>query len=375
MNASEVEQTRKDIQAMEDQLFKPENPPATPPVTPPAEPPATPPVPPAEPSIPPVTPPPEPPTPPIEPPAVTPPAELPPMEPPPAPPEPPASPPTDDFKHKYDVLKGKYNKEIKEARVSVEQASGRVQALEYERTQLTGQVRDLTSRLEKLEKGKEPSDTPPSSYDPEKDPDLEYLKREFPDAYKSFNALLTRSINAAVGQVRKELKQVDQNVKDVAEQGKLSAKSTFDKYLDDNVKGWRTIDIDPGFAAWLQQPVPYTNVPKRIFIDKAIREFDGITASKFFLDYALENSADDTPPTPPPPPGPKKPVIPTDVVPPRAPTPPPPRRPQNTETITAAEIAKFYEDRMHGKYRGREAEMLADEKRIEKAVAEGRVTQ
>ena len=373
MNASEVEQTRKDIQAMEDAIFKPATPPPTPPVTPPAESPAVPLVPSIEPPTPPVTPPTESPAPPVEPPAPTPPVEPLPVETPPAPPVPPTPPIPEDFKHKYDVLKGKYNKETKDLRTALEQASTRADSSERERIRLDGQVRDLTARLERLEKGeKPPVVTDTSDYDPEKDPDTVYLKREFPDAFKSFQSLMDRKVAAAVSRVRQELQQVNKNVETFAEQGKLSARTSFNQYLDNNVKGWKTIDVDPGFATWLDQPAPYTNIPKRALIDKAIRDFDGPTAAKFFIDYALENSADDTP-APTPSPSTPKPTAPVSVAPPRAITPPVPPRPQNTEIVTTQEIDQFYQDRIAGKYRGGEAEMLTQEKRIEKAVAEGRV--
>ena len=370
MNAQEVEQIRQEIQATEDVLFKSVTPQVTPPVTPPAE---TPPE--ILPTPPPVMPPVVPPT---EPPVTPTPVELPPVEPPPVLPEippvtPPVTPPVEDFKHKYEVLQGKYNKEIKRANDAAKQASDRVQTLEYERTQLIGQVRDLTSRLERLEKGEKPPtiSTITSDYDPEKDPDGEYLKREFPEAWGAFKKVMAKTAEAAVAQVRNDLKQVDQSVKDVAEQGRLSASSNFNRYLDDNVKGWRTIDVDPGFAIWLQSPAPYTNIPKMNLIQKAIREFDGPTASKFFIDYALENSADEL--TPPPPMPPVKSITPVSITPPRSVTPPVPPRPQNTDFITTQEIDQFYNDQISGKYRGREAERLAQEKRIEKAVTEGRV--
>jgi len=378
MNAIDIEAIRKETQKMEDALFKPGE-------TPPVAPAETPPVVPTTPSESPVE---TPATPPTE----TPPVESPPTEPPVTPSpdvpptEPPATPPTpqpieslgssEDFEHKYKVLQGKYNKELKEVRNSGKEASDRVIALEYERGQLQGQVRDLTSRLERLEMG----ETLPAStkqvggYDPEKDPDALYIKKEFPELWNSLLPMFKKSNAAAIAEATGRIERVESEVKGVAEQSKASAKTSFQRYLDDNVDGWRTVDVDPEFSKWLNTPAPYTNIPKRALIEKAIKEFDAVTTSKFFLDFANEHSQVDDGNTPPATtPKPKPMVTPGPVTPPKPLTPPLPPRRANTEIITTDEITKFYEDRMHGKYEGKDVEMLAYEKRIEKAVAEGRV--
>lgn len=378
MDAATIENVRKETQKLEDQLFAKTG--DTPPVVPPVEPPpVTPPV--EQPVTPPVEPPPvKPPVePPVTPPPASPPVEPPLVEPPVAPGPPSVEPPTEDFKHKYDVLKGKYNKELGTERTKAKEASDRVIALEYERGQLQRQISDLTVRLETLEKGPTPKSSDGiSGYDPEKDPDAEYIKREFPDLWKSFSHILKKSVDSAVSESRGRIEQVEKDIKTVAEQGKTTAKVSFEKYLDDNVEGWRTVDVDPAFAAWLEKPAPYTNIQKRFFIEKAIREHDAVTASKFFLDFALENSSvppldgGDNPPNNKPV-IPARPVTPGPVVPPRPlPPPPPPRRP-TVEIITTDYISEFYDNLRKGKYDDKREWAKAEDLRISKAAAEGRV--
>jgi hypothetical protein len=367
MLPTELAKIAEETQKIEDELFKkpPEVPGEKPPETPPAEiPPAVTPLP-AE-------------KPPEEPPSEVPPVEAPPEAPPEIPPVE-APPPPEDFEHKYKVLQGKYNKEIKDLREKVREASDRSLNTDYERDSLLRKISDLTTRLEGLEKGKDPLpdkplDTSSALSEMENDPDVSYVKEQFPDVWKAIKKVVSKSADGTVSKALvSRLENIEKKVDSASATSARSAKVTFDQYLDTNIEGWRTVNVDPEFEKWLQQTEPYTGAPKISLIRDAIANLDASRVARFFTDFATEKAVpksdtDEVPPETPP-----LPVKPANLAPPKPRTAPLPKRPANTEIITTEYITEFYDKLRRGYYIGREAEGKTEEKRIEQAVSEGRV--
>jgi hypothetical protein len=289
-------------------------------------------------------------------------------------PEPPKKP--EDFEHKYKVLKGKYDKELPDERKKAKEIRDRAIILEDENAKLRQQLLERQSQqVTDLRQTASPKPTVEAVIkELETDPDTEYIRTQFPDVWKvnrkMFEKLATvTSGNQGGGEIEDRIKKIETTVKDVSTRIEQTVQSEFDRYLDENVQGWRTVNVDPKFEEWLQDSDRYTGVPKITLIRDAIKRADGPTVANFFIDFAKENQpAPGVNPSP----SPQKPQVVQNITPPKprtVATPPPPE----AETITQDSIGQFYERKRKGFYIGREAEALAEEKKIEKAVAEGRV--
>lgn len=289
--------------------------------------------------------------------------------------------------HKYKVLQGKYNKELPREREARKIAEERAVGVEYENSQLRKQIVDLTSRLEKLEKGDgvkkvEDSTTSKSVTDTlnelETDPEIQFVKSEFPDVWKGFKKALAKTYGSFIEGTASKITKVEEKIKSTEETAAKTSWMNFNKHLDDNVEGWRIVNKDPEFHKWLDEEEEYSGVPKKILIKQAIDEMDGPRVGKFFIDFAktktvskkdetvLDEVKIDKP---------VKDKDGNDIMPPKGQKLQPPKRPadNNTEIITQEHIADFYDKKRRGYYVGREAEGDAEEKRIEKAVVECRV--
>lgn len=296
----------------------------------------------------------------------------PPAEPPPALEPPPEPPPPEDFKHKYEVLQGKYNKEIKEGKDKVKETSDRLLYLENERSDLLKKVIDLTGKVGKPDDkgGDKAVDTPPPA-DLDNLPEVQYLKTEFPDVWKAMKTVVSRSVTDAVKDTKEKLDAVEKKVESSTKVSDTTSWNTFNQYLDTNVEGWRDVNIDPEFKEWLKVPETYSGITKLELINRDIANRDGIAVSKYFKDFAVSKAVKpDAPPAdkPPAPSAPPAPGLPKSK-----PGSPPPKRPATADIITTEHVTDFYQKLQRGYYIGREAEAAAEEKRIEKAVMEGRV--
>jgi len=293
----------------------------------------------------------------------------------------------EDFEHKYRVLQGKYNKELPREREARKSSEERLVSAEYDNSILRKQLAELTNRLEALEKGgqgakKEPEGSPKISdmmVELENDPDIVYIKNEFPDVWKGLKKVFSKTYDKMVEGTASKITKVEEKMKSTEDTAAKRAWMDFHKHLDDNVVGWRVVNKDPEFAKWLEGEEEYSGLPKSVLIKQAISEMDGIRVAKFFVDFAKskekpadidktkdqeahDNKGDDK-------------TKDGGVTPSRGVKPNPPKRPVDTknEIITQEDIAAFYERKRKGFYIGREAEGDAEEKRIEKAVVENRV--
>jgi len=305
----------------------------------------------------------------VDEPPITPPADLPPaVDTPPvtdgAPPI--EAPPAEDFEHKFKVLQGKYNKEIKEGKDKVRETSDRLLFLEDERSKLLGQLVDLTGKVTKGKDG-EPVDTP-SSVDLESLPETQYIKTEFPDVWKAMKVVMAHSAK----DTQKKFDDVEKKIETSTKASDTTSWNTFNQYLDTNVEGWRDVNVDPEFKEWLKVPEKYSGITKLELINRDISSRDGISVAKYFKDFATEKAVIvETPPKGGPTPPPVAP--PQGGLPKSKPGSPPPKRPATPENLTTEHITDFYEKLQRGHFIGREAEAAAEEKRIEKAVSEKRV--
>jgi hypothetical protein len=266
------------------------------------------------------------------------------------------SPPPDDvvdtnddtFKHKYDVLQGKYNAETSRQDAMITQLLREKATAELEAENLRVSVRDPYK----------PSDQ--DSFETE----ISKLESEFPS--------LTGGIKALIDKIVKEkIKPTEDRIESATN---LSAKTAYDSFLrelDGAMSDWRTINVDPEFTAWLSEPDRYTGAAKMDLLKGAYSNMSVPQTLAFFEDFAASkgsgggSQALDTGNSNPAPTT-RKGIAPTnaggnltsDTTP---------------ATITRADIANFYKLRAVDRWNGTEEEAAKYEARILKAVKEKKV--
>lgn len=281
---------------------------------------------------------------------------------------------TDKAEHKYKVLQGKYNKELPREREARKSAEEKLVAAEFDKSVLLKQIQDLTQRLEQLEAGKVKEKVPGDSQRVtdvlagiDDDPDVQYVKNEFPDVWKAFKKGLGKTFDKFVEGTNSKITKIEEKFKASEETTAKTKWDGFNKYLDENVEGWQEVNVDPEFRAWLIKE------DKHLGIKEAIAEMNGPRVGRFFVDFAKskeKSSVSETEDK-----AHEKKDETKSVTPGKGVKPTQPKRPINTkdEMITQEDIAAFYDRKRRGFYIGREAEGDAEEKRIEKAVVENRV--
>lgn len=270
-------------------------------------------------------------------------------------------PKTVDWEHKYKVLKGKYDKEVPRYAENLRVAQDQILVLQQENATLRAAPKpDATPAT--------PQPATPTDSDLDNDPEVQFLKTEYPEVWKAVKKVQNKSLADATSKIDALTKKLEATTTRV----ETSDRDKFYDHLDATVEGWETVNQDPEFKNWLAtNSERYSGVRYSDLMKQAVDRLDARTVASLFEDFAKSKSA--AAPAPSPAPKPKPAAKPGPVYPPKPrPTPPPPRADEGP-LYTAADIDQFYKDVRRGVYEGREAEFRAEEARIHKAVAEGRV--
>ena len=188
----------------------------------------------------------------------------------------------DTWKHKYDVLQGKYDKEIlnlqkqtqRQNQVIQDQADMINGLLKQVEAHKTGQGSEEGAGTAGAPAGMIPSST--GNLNPE---DYEGYGQEIVDLVSRFNALEARNAELERGQ------------KTTAKAVSQTAEEAMWSYLDKQVTDWETINKDPAFLNWLAQNDPLTGVQRQRLLDAALTNFDGARVASFFTLFKGGNGA------------------------------------------------------------------------------------
>lgn len=247
-------------------------------------------------------------------------------------------PSSDDWEHKYRVLKGKYDKEV--PRLTRE-----LRALQQDRENLLNRISLLegivSEKLQNMQTPKAPE---------EEDEELARVKEEYPEIYKAVTKLVEKKISR---EVRPEIEQVKTS----------STQNIFYSKLDALVPEWRSINSDPNFLDWLSTPseeIPTKTKHQLMLL--AFQEGDANAVASFFKRYLNQISSEEETPM-------KAPAE-KSVAPPHRKT-----VQQGKETskkmFTESEIRNFYTNVALGKIPADRKDAL--EQQILKAIMENRV--
>lgn len=277
-------------------------------------------------------------------------------------PAPPADPPV-DWEQRYRTLQGKYDAEI-------------------------GQVHDLRRQIDSmrllLAQVNAPR-TPEPVAEARPATTTTVVPAEHVEAYGQ--DLIDAARQWARAEIAPELEQLRGELRDLRggqqqtaqqqAQQRVEAQLSADPQLADK---WQALNQDQEFIAWLNQVDPYTGAPRMEFFRDACSRGDGVRVGRFFKGYIAEHTAVSQPSPTPQPQTPAEPVAERPsleglAAPGRAVGTGSPQggAPAEKRLWTNDQIARFYRDRMHGVYEGREAEARALELDILAAAGEGRI--
>lgn len=271
--------------------------------------------------------------------------------------------PDDELTQKYEALLAKYNSEIPRLHSWVKEKDEKIAALTQEITDLKAQIAILQATPSKQEvddDGKPLYRSPHVTDEIRKSDTYQYYLGEFGQTYAE------RQAEMSVLAAKNTVKPVEEQVTKV--QTDNEADAAFERFKADLAgpcPEWQTINHDPEFIAWLQNPAPGTGTIYHELLKDAFYSFDlNRTAQIFNLFKSTTN-----------PPAPPKPKIPEHLA-------APPRAGGGAHTLIEnsqgnvlkmTDMEQLYRDFQAGKYNGREAEYEVKKREFMKAKAEGRL--
>lgn len=241
-----------------------------------------------------------------------------------------AQPPTpkDDFEHKYRVLQGMYEADVK---------------------QLKAAVRDLTVAQSNRAAEQSPAAAP--TVDPK---DVEAFGNDMMDMVQRYVTGAVNTLEARVQALEAQLGSVTQDTAQTKEQ-------QFYALLGQLVPAWRAVNETEAWLQWLGVRDEVYGLPRQAALDNAFGRLDAPQVAKVFSAYISSIPA-----------APAIPSMDNQITPDGAGSSAP--QVQAAKPILSERaITAFYNDKARGAYAGREAEADAIEAQIDAAVAEGRV--
>lgn len=209
---------------------------------------------------------------------------------------------TTDWKHKFEVLQGKYNKEVKELRDNQNTETTRLRS---ENANLAGQIVELSKSLSELNtkiadlQAKKELEPKPAAPAPPKlqlsDDEKEYLRAQ--DLDEKVLDILSRAVGFQGGpdpQISDRLKKLETSA---AEGEKREQKTNYDKFVNDvksAVSGlgykFDTVNNSPLFMEWLSHPVSqFLTMTRHQALNDAAARLDSSKAVELFKAFIDEN--------------------------------------------------------------------------------------
>ena len=165
-------------------------------------------------------------------------------------------------------------------------------------------------------------------------------------------------------------------VQRVAANQQVSAEQAFAAGLSKAVPDWGTINDDSRFHAWLLTPDAMTGITRQTYLADAEQTLDLNRVVSIFQAWKREAGVTQVPSAQDPAPrATNVSKLEKQLAPGRASAATTPPSQKAEKTYTPADISKFYADKLHGVYKGKEAEATTIERDIFLAQREGRIVQ
>lgn len=279
------------------------------------------------------------------------PAPAPAPAPPPAPPA--AAPAPETWEHKYNSMKGRF-----------ERADNIARSLSERLTGMEAAMAAMTVAP--------PAPPPTSLVTPE---EVASYGQEFLEVV---GRKAREQVTPEVAQLTQRVEDLTKRLESVGTHVAQDARSRTHEYLNKHCPNWLELNENEKFKNWLALPDTYSHVTKHVLLKAAYAANDAPQVLAFFNGFLSEEAAG-APPAPAPDPAATVPVASPKVpleslaAPGRAKTAAQPV-PAEKPNFTRAEVTRFYVDAAGGKFRGRDDERIKIEKQIHDAGREGRIS-
>lgn len=263
----------------------------------------------------------------------------------------------DDYKHKYNVLQGKYNKEVPRLHTQV--------------SELTNELNSMRNLIASLEQVNTPVDQPVSK---------KLLKDEEVDEYGSelidvIKRAAREEFSPLIEKLETENQQLRTMLGGMSSSVTENARDSLYRMLNTEIPNWQEINQDTGFLQWLEGIDAYSGKPRSGLLTQAFENNDAARVIAFFTGYLNENALVEDTSTTEPAPTSEPPKV--DLMSMAAPGKPrsgaAPSAQEDKRVYTQSDIARFYRDVQQGVYKNRRDEQEAIERDILAAGPEGRI--
>lgn len=261
------------------------------------------------------------------------------------------------FKHKYDVLLGKYNAEVPRLHAQVRDLTKEIDVLKGQLAQPKPPVADLPPLKDRDDEGNVLYRSVHVTDEMRATPAYRYMFQEYGQNYAE------NQFEMSVLTAQNTVKPVQQQVEQVSVQTDLDK---FETALAGAVPDWQAINVDPEFIAWLQNAAPGTGATFYELVNDAYNSMNLQRTAEIFNLFKELNKK----PTPQP-----KPEIPPHLQ-------SPPKTGGGSQTVIdnnqgqvmrLSDWQKLNQDFINGLYRGKGKEYDAKKREFYQAKAEGRL--
>lgn len=266
------------------------------------------------------------------------------------------------WKHKYDVLNGKYKKEVP--------------ALHEQNKNVQQQLQNVETLLANLQVPDEPVTGTSKAF----------LSKEEIDDYGSdminvMKKAAREAVSEELSRLENENTRLKQMLGNVSTTAAESARDVMLRTLDTEVKGWQDQNTNADFIAWLEKPDVYSGISRQQLLTEAFDRNHTARVVAIFKGYRSENAIEQGAPETPAPEASQEgqtqqPQVNMDtlVAPGSSKGAGSSSAQSDKRSFTQQEIAAFYADVRSGKYKTRQKEREKLEGQIFSAVNEGRIT-
>lgn len=188
------------------------------------------------------------------------------------------------WEHKYNVLKGKYDKEIGDVR-------GQMSELQLSFERQAKIIEDLNSK-QIVPPSAADADSKVGDLDPE---DFEGWGKEMKDMVTMVNRLnavirdqseIINGLKTGAPQGEAQGGEISQRVESIEQEMGKTRADRYTQSLDGTIKGdWRAINKDPKFISWLNIVDPISGVPRMQHLQAFAQELRGDQVSSIFNQY------------------------------------------------------------------------------------------
>ncbi len=110
--------------------------------------------------------------------------------------------------------------------------------------------------------------------------------------------IVDQRMATVVGPIQTKYDALGNEIQQTQKTLKVSKDDRRNRWLDSNVPGWRQIDIDPGFADWLEDEDVNSGFPRKVILAKAVDDENFNRIKSIFEGYATELGVIAPPPPP-----------------------------------------------------------------------------